>query len=118
MGEKWYDHLPEDALKTEADRAYERAAAVMREGLDEGLGFDDASKRIDVADAETKARIIDDLLKVLIAEEHFGKKVSLEELAERLKVSGERLVKAKEEMFEDVEKSAVESFHRDLRAGE
>jgi hypothetical protein len=36
MSEQWYKDLPEDAFKTETDKAYEKALAAVRKGLENG----------------------------------------------------------------------------------
>lgn len=102
MGEKWYDDLPDDFFESEEDKAYRRSFEKIRRGLAGGLDFDSACAAIDVEDKELRKQIIDDMLKVLIAEEHFTKKVSLEELAEKLKISRERLESAKTGMLDEV----------------
>jgi hypothetical protein len=105
MAEKWYEDLPEDFFESEADRAYREAFAKIREGLENGLGFDEACAAIEVKDGELRKQIIDDMLKVILAEEHFAKDIPLEELAKRLKLKTEFLEMTKQVMFEDIEKS-------------
>lgn len=111
MTEKWYDDLHEDALAADIDIAYEKAFRKIREGLDSGIDFDSACEAIEVDDKELKKVIINDMLKVLIAEEHFAKKIPLEELAKKLMISLDRIKTAKREMFEDVEKNAIDAFY-------
>ncbi len=48
MAEAWYEGLPDDALKTETDKIYEKAEATIREGLGRGLDFDTACSAIGV----------------------------------------------------------------------
>src|SRR3990172_2558918 len=114
MAEKWYEGLPDATFITEEDRAYERAFATIRAGLAQGLDFDSACARIDVPDEVLRKNITADMLKVLIAEEHFSRHVPLEELAARLKIQPDRLETAKKEMFEDVEKTATNTFHKEM----
>ncbi len=104
MAEKWFEDLPEDFFESEADRAYRESFAQIRKGLEEGLGFDDACAAVEIKDEDLRKQIITDMLKVIIAEEHFAKKIPLEELAGRLKVQPEVLETAKLSMFEDIEK--------------
>ncbi len=117
MAEAWYEGLPEDALKTETAKEYERAEAIIREKLGQGLDFDTACADIGVEDAKVRQEIIDDMLKVLIGEEHFSKNVPLEELAKKLKVAAERLEKAKLEMLEDVKNTSIKAFYKSLGHG-
>lgn len=118
MAEKWYDGLPDEAFKSEETKAYERAFGLIRDGLDRGLGFDEACAAVQMDDENLKNRIVDDMLKVIIAEEHFARKVPLDTLAAALKVSEDRLKQAKESMFEDIRKTSVDSFYKNLSEGD
>jgi len=117
MAEKWYEGLPDDFFLTETDKAYEKAVSRIQEGLARGLDFDSACAAIDVENEALKKQIADDMLKVLIAEEHFNKNVSLDELADRLKISLSRLETAKLEMLEDVKNSSIKALHKGLKPG-
>ena len=114
MSEKWYEGLPDDAFKTETSKMYEKAEALIREKLDQGLDFDSACAAVEVADKKLRTGIIDDMLKVLIAEGHFTKGVSLDDMAKELGVEIARLEKAKSEMLEDVKNASVKAFHDSL----
>lgn len=102
MEEKWYDSLPDNFFESEADKAYKEAFATIRAGLEQGLGFDEACKAVEVKDEVLRKQIIADMLKVILAEEHFAKKVPLEDLAGRLKVTTEFLEAIKQTMFKDI----------------
>ena len=102
MAEEWYKDLPDDYFETETDKAYRESFAKIREGLEKGLGFDSACSTIEVEDEELRKIIITDMLKVLIAEEHFAKKVSIEDLANRLKVEPDRLELTRASMLDEV----------------
>jgi hypothetical protein len=117
MTEKWYEGLEDDAFLTETDKAYEKAVASIREGLDKGLDFDAACSKIEVENEDLKRQIIDDMLKVLIAEEHFQKNVPFDELATKLKVSPERLEAARLEMLEDVKNSSIKALYQSMKTG-
>jgi hypothetical protein len=91
MGEAWYEGLPDEAFVSETAKAYKEAEDRIREGLAKGLDFDTACSAIEVPDEGLRKSIIDDMLKVLIAEEHFGKNVPLDELAKKLAIAPERL---------------------------
>lgn len=117
MAEKWYDELPDNAFLSETNIAYEKAVATIREGLGKGLGFDSACAEIEIESEGLKRQIIDDMLKVLIAEEHFNKNISLDELAATLKISPERLETARAEMLEDVKNTSIKAFYKGLKPG-
>ncbi len=116
MAEKWYDDLPDDAFITATDIAYQKAVAKIREGLEKGLDFDSACAAIE-GDEKLKKHIIDDMLKVIIAEEHYNKNIPLDKLSGVLKVSVERLETAKREMLEDVKESSIKAFYKGLKPG-
>ncbi len=117
MAEKWYEGLPDDAFKTENAKMYEKAEAIIREKLAQGLDFDSACAAVSMTDEELRKNIIDDILKVLIAEEHFTKGISLDEMARKLGIAVGRLEKAKAEMMEDVKDASVRAFYRGLGHG-
>lgn len=102
MAESWHEGLPDDAFMAEADRQYMLEIDRIRKGLDRGLGFDEAAALIGEKDEKVRAAIIDDALKVLIADEHFAKGVPLEQLAQRLKLPAERLESAKKSMLDEI----------------
>lgn len=117
MAEKWYEGLADDAFKSEIDKIYEKAEAKIREGLAKGLNFDSACAGIEAEDKELRKSIIDDMLKVLIAEEHFTKNISLDEMSKTLKIPVGRLESAKSSMLEDVKNDSIKAFHKSLRPG-
>jgi len=117
MAEKWYEGLPEDAFKTETAKMYEKAEAIIREKLAQGLDFDSACAAIAMTDEELRKNIIDDMMKVLIAEEHFAKGISLEDMANKLGISVSRLEEAKKDMLEDVKNSSIKAFYKSLGHG-
>lgn len=117
MSEKWYDDIPDDAFKTETDKVYEQALVIIREKLANGLDFDSACATIEIEDEELKKSAIDDVLKVLIAEDHFTKKIPLDDIAKKLRISVERLESAKLDMLEDVRNSSIKAFYRSLKPG-
>ncbi len=115
MSEKWYEGLPDDAFKTETAKMYEKAVAIIREKLAQGLDFDSACAVVEVTDQELKKNIIDDVLKVFIAEEHFTKGVPLDDMAKKLSIEVTRLEKAKTEMLEDVKDASIKAFYNSLK---
>lgn len=102
MAESWHEGLPDDAFMAEADRQYMLQIRKIREGLARGLGFDEASALIEEQDEGVKASILDDTLKVLIAEEHFARGIGLEEMAQRMKIPAEKLEAAKKSMLDEI----------------
>lgn len=107
----WYDGAPvpeEDKLYFESVRRIKNAAGSM--------GFEQACALIELKDEKLRSEIIEDALKVIIAEEHFQKQVPLSELARRLRLPAERLENARKQMLLDVEDEAVRKWKKDSDA--
>jgi hypothetical protein len=60
-------------------------------------------------DPELRGLIIDDALKIEIAELHYGKRMPLVDVAKKLGVPMERLLQATTEMMEDVVRTSEEA---------
>lgn len=94
----------------EENKIYDKAMAKIMDGLRDGLGFDEACNSANVEDKELKEFIVDDALKIMIAEIHYVKGLSLPEVATLLKVSIEPINKANLEMLEDIGLTATEVY--------
>ena len=86
----------------EDDRVYRKSIEMIRTNLQNGVKFDLACEFITMEDKELRVMIIDDALKIEIAELHYGKRMPLLEVSKRLGVSMDRLLKASNEMLEDL----------------
>jgi len=96
------EHINYKQFTEEEGKTYTKGIEMIRSALSNGLRFDVACGMVAVEDQEMKGHIIDDALKIEIAELHFGSGLSLRDVAKRLGVSVQRLMKAREEMLEDV----------------
>lgn len=94
----------------EESKIYDEAMSKIIEGFKNGLSFNEACSAVKVEDKELKEFIEDDALKVMIADLHYAKGISLPEVADALKVSIETTNKANLEMLEDVEITAIEAY--------
>lgn len=99
-------------LSAEEDRLHDTGTAVIRAGLDAGLDFDAACARVVVEDAGLRRMIIDDFLKVAIAERHFQRGQGTEEVAAGLRIPVDRVNAARAEMLAEVASAAVDVFRR------
>jgi len=94
----------------EETKIYHDAMDRIMEALHNGMNFCDACGTADVGDEELKRFIEDDALKIMIADMHFKKGVSFEELADALKLPVDVISKAHAEMLEDISISTAEVF--------
>ena len=100
----------------EESRAHHEGFKTIHSGLHRGLGFDEACAALKVADPEMRRIIVDDYLKVTIAERHFHGGVPVEEVASELKLPAGRIAQAKAVMLEEVGAAAAEAFRRQQEA--
>lgn len=91
------------------DKVYNEAMTKIREGLKNGLNFNEACSVINI-DEGLKKFIVDDALKVMIAEMHYAKGMPLRQVADTLKVSIKDVDIANMEMLEDVGITAAEIY--------
>lgn len=94
------------------ERLHEAGFAAIREGLAAGLDFAKASETVQAPDPDLRRIIIDDFLKVTIAERHFQGGESIADVAARLGVSVERVEFARKEMLAEVAAASVDVFRR------
>lgn len=93
----------------EESKIYNDAMAKIRDGLKNGLNFNEACGVVDM-DAGLKKFVVDDALKVMIAEMHYAGGMSLPQIADALKVPIKVIDTANMEMLEDVGITAAEVY--------
>jgi hypothetical protein len=96
----------------EEERLHEAGFAAIREGLAAGLDFSKASERVVSPDADLRRIIVDDFLKVTIAQRHFQAGESTADIAAGLGISVERVEFARKEMLAEVAAASVDVFRR------
>lgn len=99
-------------LTPEEDRIHVAGFAAIQEGLASGLGFDKACERIESPDADLRRIIVDDFLKVTIAQRNFEGRESTADIAASLGISIERVEYARREMMAEVAAASVDVFRR------
>lgn len=96
----------------EEERLHEAGFAAIGKGLAAGLGFEKACAGIEAADPELRRVIIDDFLKVTIAQRHFQGTESLADIAAAFGIPAERVEAARREMLAEVAAASVDVFRR------
>jgi len=108
MAKTWDGIVNDGGFSDDDEKAYNEAMDLIREGLAKGLGFDEACRAVPEKDPELKRLIADDFLKVTIANLHFEKEMPVEAVAEQLGIQVERVLKARQEMIEEVRDRSLE----------
>lgn len=102
----------------EESRIHKAGFKIIFDSLARGLDFEQACAGLEVVDPEMRRVIIDDYVKVSIAEGHFDKKQSLEDIAASLRCPGDLVKKACGEMMEEVRIAAIDVYQKEAAAAE
>jgi len=86
----------------EEEKIYDRAIEEIRQNLKRGMRFEDACNAIDVKDDELKMLILEDFLKITIAEKHYTERKTFDEIAEELDVSPDIIKRTYQIMLDDI----------------
>ena len=94
----------------EENAVYQEVLPKILESVKEGCSFYKACDNVQVEDKELKDLIVDDALKILIAELHYKQGRPLHDIAGQLEVPEEVIERANREMIQDVSLSASEVY--------
>jgi len=116
MAKEWRGIINEPEYSEEEDRIYNESITAIREAMEAGRSFDEACEGLRIEDRELKRFIVDDFLKITIAEEHFNRGASLEDVARKLGISLERVERARDEMLKEVQQASIEVYKAEQEA--
>ncbi len=97
----------------EEDAIYCDAMEKILPSLRSGSTFESACCNLEISDASLKSFILDDAMKIMIAELHYRDGLGLPEVAERLDIPIDKISYASLEMLEDVSIASAEAFKKD-----
>ncbi|MCI4625869.1 MAG: hypothetical protein L3V56_07895 [Candidatus Magnetoovum sp. WYHC-5] len=103
---------------TEEDKIYEQAMLRLKNAVHEGMTYDEACAHLNIKDQSLLTFIMEDFLKIMIAEMHYEKGMSLKEIADKLAVPHKQLIKTKEIMLEDIAITAAAEYHKETSMGQ
>ena len=98
----------------EEEELYDREMNELLRLVKGGATIPDACSKIETEDPEMVQILKDDLLKIMIAELHYGKKMTLNEVARLLDVEISEVIQANEIMIEDVMYTVKETHLKDF----
>jgi hypothetical protein len=105
MADAWYSDL-----SSEEEKQYDESVKRIQKAITQGMTFEQAVSLVDVKNEKLKGAIVDDALKVLIAEIHFTGGLPIEDTAKKLRLSIEIVTKARQEMIDSVEAAAIQKY--------
>ena len=94
----------------EESKVYNEAMDRIMEGLQSGLNFADACGSLNIEDKRLKEFIMDDALKIMIADIHYNKGLPLEQVSSVLNIPIDLVTRAHGEMLEDIEISTSQVY--------
>jgi hypothetical protein len=109
--------MPEFSFKEftpEESNIYEEAVNKYREVIAAGKTLKQAYENYSIIDPELKSLIQADFLKILIAESHFGKGQSLEEMSKALDVSLDLIKETHARMLQEAAVTAANQFGQEF----
>lgn len=92
------------------DTIYDVAIGHLKEGVEKGWPWKKIANSVQLADEQLKAVILDDFLKITIAERHFQGGEGLKKIANSLKVPMDLLVAIRVSMIDEVSQSSVKVY--------
>ena len=99
-------------FSADQDRVHADAIAFLQKRLKKGASWKQASEELAIPDPRFKAVILDDFLKITVAERHFQGGESIKSIARFLQVPVELLVAVKEDMIREVRDASIEVYDR------
>ncbi|MBF0610486.1 MAG: hypothetical protein G8345_11370 [Magnetococcales bacterium] len=112
------EKLVQPGLSQEEDRIHSQAMDYLKKSAGKGTSWQKVCDGLKIADAELKKIILDDFVKITIAERHFQGSVGLKQISKDLAIPMDVLVKAKEEMFAEVQAVSLQAYHLTRKPGE
>ncbi|WP_130471319.1 hypothetical protein [Candidatus Magnetaquicoccus inordinatus] len=94
------------------DLVHSRAIEFLRKKIKKGDPWKKAVADLTIADQAFKAVILDDFLKITLAERHFQGKEEIKSIARLLQVPVELLEAVKEAMIREVRDASIEVYRR------
>jgi hypothetical protein len=94
----------------EQDKVYDSVIAHLTEGVAKGLPWKKVADSVQMNDKKFKAVILDDFLKITIAQRHFQGGEGLKQVAKSLKVPMDLLIELRAAMIEEVSEASVKVY--------
>ena len=104
--------IVQPGFNEDQDLTHAQAMDFLKKKIKMGESLKKASADLSVPDESFKAVILDDFLKITLAERHFQGKEEIKSIARLLQVPVELLEAVKGEMIREVRDASIEAYHR------
>lgn len=95
----------------EDDQIHAQGLAHIRDQLKAGVAWSRIREELPVADPELKRIILDDFVKMEVAQRHFNGGESLKQIAKTLRLTLDEMIAIKKSMVEEVTQASVKAYH-------
>lgn len=103
--------VADPGFSQEEEAIYQQSMAQLQEGMAQGMAWDKVVERLVVTDEVFKRLIVDDYLKITLANRHFQGGEGLKAIAKATRLPMDSLVRAKEEMIQEVSEASERAYH-------
>jgi hypothetical protein len=86
----------------EEEKIYDSAIEEIRSNLKKGMKFEDACSSVKVDNDELKLIVLEDFLKITVAEMHYTSRKTFEEIAEELDIPLQSVALTHKRMLDDI----------------
>jgi hypothetical protein len=104
--------IVQPGFSEDQDMLHARAMDFLRKKIHKGEAWKKVTAELTIPDEAFKAVILDDFLKITLAERHFQGKEEIKSIARLLQVPVELLEAVKGEMIREVRDASIEAYHR------
>lgn len=101
----------EPGFSAKQDKIHAEALVFLRDALRRGKSWKSVTAQLDIKDAPFKAVILDDCLKIMLAERHFQGGEEMNTIALELQVPVALLAAIKEDMIREVKEASIQAYH-------
>lgn len=101
----------EPGFSAEQDKIHEKSLVFLRDALKRGEPWKTVTAQLDIKDPLFKTVILDDCLKILLAERHFQGGEEIHTIALELQVPVALLLAVKEDMIREVKEASIQAYH-------
>lgn len=101
----------EPGFSEKQEEIHAKAIDALRKAIKKGDPWKKAASNLKVEDKHLKSVILDDFLKITLAERHFQGGEEIQTIAHALHVPAALLIAVKEDMIREVKEASIRAYH-------